>query len=1194
MSNNHCCVKVVATSALAIALAIAADARQEPFVIPGGVEHPRLFLTGDTVRRIADCAGRDARLKAWLDDLGKRSHRAIGGTLSPEPPPIDGLRGPKRGIAYKKIFEEIRPPTEAMEDCALHYAITGDAASGTEAKRRLLHYVAFDPEGSTNTFRNDEPAMSILWKGVRTYDWTFPLYTTEERAVVERVLVARSEAVYRLLRKTKFHENPYESHRGRQIGFLGMACIVLGREHPEMQVWYDYVMRIYRDVYPAWGKEDGGWNEGPHYWSYYMAHAIEYLLAVECAGGGDVLKSKPFFRNTPWYFVYQCPPLSPMSPFGDGEQSRGFASANVRDFADLYRDSALAWFAERYGLPRYSSIASVILSAGGVEPERPSTDIPQTKFFPGVGLVCSHSDIANPSNDVAFYFRSSPYGAVSHGHNDQNTFALCAYGANLAIASGHYNYYGSPHHSKWTRSTRAKCGIVYDDVVSQVRGRDAASEINDFRIDGDTVSFVGDATAAYGGKLGKAVREVVRHGATKFEIRDTLEADEPHVWKYMLHSEKRMLLDEAGQSVAITNGEARLVVRFRVPGGLSFSQTDEFDPPPGEFAIGVKGVRQWHFTGSTVPSKSVTIVSELQVFRSSATTSAVEKDFDSSGCIKSAIVAESTEAQSEDAVCDGKLAGSKIRVGTYNIRNKNCDKGTPNAWEDRKDDLVELIGKIDFDAFGIQEAYPEQVAYIMEHLSQYSCVGEFRNEDRKSGEASPIFYRKERFDEVDGGTFWLSDTPEVPGSISWGAAYTRICSWALLKDRRSSKIFLLANTHADNKSAMAREKGMLLIIRRLREGVRTGTPIVFIGDHNCRETEASAEVVAKIFKNALYLSEASPVGPWRTYNGWKWMDTERTTADALVLPKALRNAREGTIGADKDQNGGFDWQDYGSRIDYIYVSEGVRVLNYETHGDARPNLQLYPSDHFPVSADIVLGPARTVEYAERPGCLLDVRVPAGETNFPTVVWLHGGGLTKGNRHFVPLMDDKIAQVAVGYRLLGKDAVQGGDCIEDAAEAVAWTLRHIGEYGGDSNKVFVSGLSAGGYLTMMVGMDPKYLAAHGVRCTDLAGLVAISGQATKHYAVRKFAGDNDPQYLPKIDDLAPLAHVAANLPPILCVCGQPPYEWKCRSEENRLLIASCVALGHKRARFVELDYCDHGRVYDAAMPYLEMYIRGKLP
>ena len=138
------------------------------------------------------------------------------------------------------------------------------------------------------------------------------------------------------------------------------------------------------------------------------------------------------------------------------------------------------------------------------------------------------------------------------------------------------------------------------------------------------------------------------------------------------------------------------------------------------------------------------------------------------------------------------------------------------------------------------------------------------------------------------------------------------------------------------------------------------------------------------------------------------------------------------------------------------------------------------------------------------------------------------------------------------------------------------------------------MSAGGYLTMMVGMDPRHLSAHGFKPTDIAGLAPISGQATKHFAVRKFEGDKDPQFLPKIDPLAPLAHVSANLPPIISICGQPPYEWKCRSEENRLLVASCTALGHTHARFVQLDYCDHGRAYTAGLPYVEMFVKGGLP
>lgn len=251
-----------------------------------------------------------------------------------------------------------------------------------------------------------------------------------------------------------------------------------------------------------------------------------------------------------------------------------------------------------------------------------------------------------------------------------------------------------------------------------------------------------------------------------------------------------------------------------------------------------------------------------------------------------------------------------------------------------------------------------------------------------------------------------------------------------------------------------------------------------------------------------------------------------------------------------------------------------------------------------VAAEPTAAAVRTetgIAYADRPGCVLDVRVPEGVTNFPTVVWFHAGGLTDGARHFLGFANAGIAQVAADYRLLGRDAATGEDCIADAAEAVAWTLAHVADWGGDANRVFVAGHSAGGYLSMMVGMDPKWLAAHGAKNTALAGVIAISGQATTHFAVRKFSGDDDPQFRPKIDALAPLAHVSADLPPILCICGQPPFEWKARAEENRFLVASCEALGHPAARYIELPRCDHSHAASAALPYLERFVlEGRLP
>ena len=133
-----------------------------------------------------------------------------------------------------------------------------------------------------------------------------------------------------------------------------------------------------------------------------------------------------------------------------------------------------------------------------------------------------------------------------------------------------------------------------------------------------------------------------------------------------------------------------------------------------------------------------------------------------------------------------------------------------------------------------------------------------------------------------------------------------------------------------------------------------GVPIIFTGDHNCRENEEPAQAVSKLLKNALYLSETPPAGPWRTFTGWNWREKEYSTTDALKLALHVRNAREGSPDADKRQNGGYVWEDCGARIDYIYVSGGIRVKSYATRDDPRPGTKLYPSDHFPITAVIEL------------------------------------------------------------------------------------------------------------------------------------------------------------------------------------------------------------------------------------------------
>ena len=275
------------------------------------------------------------------------------------------------------------------------------------------------------------------------------------------------------------------------------------------------------------------------------------------------------------------------------------------------------------------------------------------------------------------------------------------------------------------------------------------------------------------------------------------------------------------------------------------------------------------------------------------------------------------------------LAGcstSALRVGSYNVRNSWGDRGTANAWNERKADLVALVKSLDLDVFGMQEVNPDQAQYFREQLADWEFVGDHREADRISGEASPVFYRKSRFEPLKTGTFWLSETPDVPASKSWGTACTRVCSYLVLRDRRTERTFCFANTHTDHISAEAREKGMLLIIERMRE-FGAGSPIIFTGDHNCPHDAAPAVAVRKVLNDARDLCSTPDPGPVNTYHGF---GKHLAAADFK----------------DGDPNG--------LRIDYIYVSDGVKVLDFRTIGDRRPGSDLFPSDHFPVTATVEL------------------------------------------------------------------------------------------------------------------------------------------------------------------------------------------------------------------------------------------------
>lgn len=215
-------------------------------------------------------------------------------------------------------------------------------------------------------------------------------------------------------------------------------------------------------------------------------------------------------------------------------------------------------------------------------------------------------------------------------------------------------------------------------------------------------------------------------------------------------------------------------------------------------------------------------------------------------------------------------------------------------------------------------------------------------------------------------------------------------------------------------------------------------------------------------------------------------------------------------------------------------------------------------------------------------CLLDVHYPKGAKNVATIVWFHGGGLTAGKKEIPKALQEKgYAVVGVGYRLSPK--VKGPAYIEDAAAAVAWVFKHISEYGGNPDLIFVSGHSAGGYLGTMLTLDKSYLERYNLDANRIAELIPFSGQAITHFTIRQEQGIKDTQ--PVIDKYAPLYHVRADAPPMLLITGDAELELLGRYEENAYLNRMMKLAGHQRTRLYQLQGYDHGGMAEPAFPLL---------
>ncbi len=218
---------------------------------------------------------------------------------------------------------------------------------------------------------------------------------------------------------------------------------------------------------------------------------------------------------------------------------------------------------------------------------------------------------------------------------------------------------------------------------------------------------------------------------------------------------------------------------------------------------------------------------------------------------------------------------------------------------------------------------------------------------------------------------------------------------------------------------------------------------------------------------------------------------------------------------------------------------------------------------------------------------LDISYPDTAHDAPVIVWFHGGGLT-GGKKAIPskLKNEGYVIVAPNYRLIPNVDVE--ECIDDAAEAVAWVFKNAAKYGGDRSKIFVSGHSAGGFLTSMIGLDKSRLLKYGIDADSIAGLIPYSGQVITHFSDRKKMGIGP--LIPYVDKNAPISHIRNDAPPYIIITGDAEEELYGRYEENLYMWRMMKLIGHPDVHIYKLDGYSHGAMVTPAHHILKKEIK----
>jgi hypothetical protein len=564
--------------------------------------HPRLLLTPDEQARVREACKSDIGKPYW-EAVRKYVDTEKATPMIADPP--DFKDGKWTIEEWRRIVNTGGDAQNHIMAAAFAWVVTHDPGDLAEAKRWTLGVAKWDPHGPSAIEGVDHSAQDVLHSLALSYDWLYDQWTPAERDELRTCIAERSKGLYK-------HLNPYiydswNNHAWFQTTALVEGGLALANEVPEADTWWRYGSKLYFTDYLPLGGRDGDWHEGTHYISYTLIFVYQFADALRTATGIDAYKI-PWLQQVGYFRLYTHPPFSGGIKFNDNN----FTGPDTWDRMTAYNaakntgDPTLQWYADAMRTAPPSNpipaLYTLITRDPSLPPKAPGKDLPLGVWYRDSGWVVMRTNLAD-SNDTQFGLKCGPHLAVKgekgHDHPDQNGFLINSGGDQLAVDSGYYDWYGSPHHTNWEFTALAHNTILVDGQA-QLIAPEKASKAVSFVSNNDGMDFVeGEAATAYpAGLLKSWRRQVLFIRPSTFVVRDVVKPTKPAKVTWLLHGPAEFTIK--GQELQTSGAKSAMSVNIVEPAGLSIKQWGGFPAnaqperkKPGDFPD------QWHVTAET-------------------------------------------------------------------------------------------------------------------------------------------------------------------------------------------------------------------------------------------------------------------------------------------------------------------------------------------------------------------------------------------------------------------------------------------------------------------------------------------------------------------------------------------------------------------------------------------------------------------